>query len=250
MVQKSFLIFKDLFLEKYKKRHVGLRKKALQKSDFDLDFLLTKSAFFSSKIEGNTLDLNSFINKSVTKQNKEYQEIKDLILAYENAQSLKLNQKNFLKSHAQLSKTFLAKSRRGKYRNERVGVFDAHGLVYMAVEEEYIEKEMNMFFKYIDKLLLKKMTFKESIFWASWLHLIFVLIHPFSDGNGRSGRLLEKWFLAEKNGMDMWYLETEYYYFQNRAEYYKNLNIGANYWESDFKKSIKFIDFVFRFYKK
>ncbi|WP_220392957.1 Fic family protein [Chitinophaga lutea] len=32
------------------------------------------------------------------------------------------------------------------------------------------------------------------------IHLVFVKIHPRADGNGRSARLLEKWFLAVKLG--------------------------------------------------
>ncbi|MBL0098191.1 MAG: Fic family protein [Bacteroidetes bacterium] len=32
------------------------------------------------------------------------------------------------------------------------------------------------------------------------IHLVFVKIHPLNDGNGRSARLIEKWFLAQKLG--------------------------------------------------
>jgi len=32
------------------------------------------------------------------------------------------------------------------------------------------------------------------LFFAALIHLVFVKIHPFDDGNGRAARLLEKWF--------------------------------------------------------
>lgn len=38
-------------------------------------------------------------------------------------------------------------------------------------------------------------SFSNQIFRAAWLHATFGHIHPFSDGNGRTGRLLQDWVL-------------------------------------------------------
>jgi len=53
-------------------------------------------------------------------------------------------------------------------------------------------------------------------------------------------RILEKWFLVEKLGQKYWFLENEKYYWTNLKDYYKNLKLGVNYWEIDFKKAENF----------
>jgi Fic family protein len=68
-----------------------------------------------------------------------------------------------------------------------------------------------------------------------------VNIHPFIDRNGRSTRLLEKWFLAKMVGENAWCITSEKHYWDNRNLYYKNLQIGVNYYEVDYAKSIPFL---------
>jgi Fic family protein len=46
----------------------------------------------------------------------------------------------------------------------------------------------------------REMSIEQVFFFASMIHLVFVKIHPWNDGNGRSARLIEKWFLARKVG--------------------------------------------------
>lgn len=91
------------------------------------DYLTKSSAVYSSNIEGNSIDLNSYmnyeLNKDRFKAGKEIEEIENLIHAYEFAQSNKLNEKNLLHCHKIFSDTLLIRSKRGKYRIEQVGVF-------------------------------------------------------------------------------------------------------------------------------
>jgi Fic family protein len=71
-----------------------------------------------------------------------------------------------------------------------------------------------------------------------------VHIHPFSDGNGRAARLLEKWFLAEKLGVKFWAISSEKYYKENQKDYYKNINLGVNFYELNYDKCIDFLEML------
>ncbi|MDH4461286.1 MAG: Fic family protein [Flectobacillus sp.] len=217
----------------------------LQDNQLDLGYQTQASAVYSSNIEGNSLNLNSFMNlkhsKNGLKASKEVQEIDDLITAYQFAQNEKLTEKNLLQTHKLLAKKLVIASLRGKYRNDKVGVFEATGLVYLAIEEEFVPATMKTFFGEIAFLLSKTLTLEQVFYHAALIHLKFVHIHPFRDGNGRAARLLEKWFLAEKLGKDLWKLQTERYYKSQQAEYYKNINLGINYYELNYDKCLPFL---------
>jgi Fic family protein len=225
-------------------------KQYIQHFDFagqnlDLDYQTQASAVYSSNIEGNSIDLNSFMNyklsKDKPKPQKELQEIEDLIKAYEFAQTEILNEKNLLKAHKILSKKLVIPGLRGKYRNDKVGVFGQSGLVYLAIEEKFVGNTMKEFLSEIVALTKRKLTEEESFYFASFIHLRFVHIHPFRDGNGRAARLLEKWFLAKTLGDNFWKISSEKYYKEHQADYYKNINLGVNFYELDYSKCLPFL---------
>jgi Fic family protein len=211
----------------------------------DLGYKNQASAVYSANIEGNSIDLNSFMNhallKAKGKNNKEIVEIENLVAAYEFAQGNQLNTKNLLNCHAILSETLLIKSKRGHFRNEKIGVFDQYGLVYLAIEPEFVDGKMNEFFADLEKLLNTDLSPTAVFYHAALIHLIFAHIHPFSDGNGRVARLLEKWFIAEKLGEIYWNLQTEKYYKEHRQDYYENIKLGANYYELDYSACLPFL---------
>ncbi len=217
-------------------------------SEKHLDYLTKASAVYSSNIEGNSIDLNSYMNYELSrkkfKPGREIVEIEDLIKAYEYAQNNQLTETNLLTCHKILSKTLLIKSKRGKYRIEQVGVFGKSGIAYLAIEPEFVEKEIKRFFEGIAELLEKALTTEEVFYFASLIHLIFVHIHPFRDGNGRVARLLEKWFIVEKLGVQYWVIPSEEYYKTHQERYYETLNIGVNYYELNYDKSMDFLEML------
>lgn len=225
-------------------------KNLVQNFDFieknsDLGYQTQASAVYSSNIEGNTIDLNSFMNykllQTKTKHQKELQEIEDLISAYSFAQQNILNEKNLLKAHQILSKQFLIRGLRGKYRNDKVGVFGPSGLVYLAIETSYVAREMGNLFEEISALLSANLDLEKIFYFASFIHLRIAHIHPFLDGNGRTARLLEKWFLTQKLDPKFWKISSEKYYKENQQEYYGNINLGVNYYELNYDKCLPFL---------
>ena len=185
--------------------------------------------------------MNYKLSKSSAKPKKELQEINNLIAAYEFAQSETLNEKNLLLAHKILSKTLVIPSLRGKYRNDKIGVFGESGLVYLAIEAEYVTSVMKDFFAEIVDLLSSELSVEETFYFASFIHLRFAHIHPFRDGNGRAARLLEKWFVAQKLGAIYWKLPTEKYYKEHQSGYYKNIDLGINFYELNYSKCLPFL---------
>ena len=219
------------------------KKTAFSPADFA--YYIQSSATFSSNIEGNSIDIDTYLkNKhfNIKTKPKEMIEIDDLVEAYNFAMQTDLTQKDFLETHKLLSRHILSlKSQRGKLRNQQVGIFSEGRIEYMAVEPELVKTELTKLFADIKTLLETPLSNAESLYYAAFIHLIFEKIHPFMDGNGRAGRLLEKWFLARKIGETAWAIPSEKYYAQNRALYYQNIHIGYNYYTLKIEKSLPFL---------
>jgi len=212
------------------------------------EYLTKASAVYSSNIEGNSIDLNSYmnyeLNKDKFKPGKEIEEIEDLIKAYEFAQKNNLNETNLMTCHKMFSESLLIKCKRGKYRNEQVGVFGKSGLAYMAIEPEFVEHEMKIFFRDMEELISSKLNETEIFYFASMIHLRFAHIHPFRDGKGRAARLIEKWFISEKLGRDYWKIPSEEYYRVNQVRYYETINLGVNYYDLNYDRCLGFLEML------
>jgi Fic family protein len=243
------ILRQDLF-DEYKKQlkvdvesaFASIKKKPQTVEDFK--FYLANSAVYSSNIEGNTVSFDTYLKASefnMHLRTKEIKEIQDLIAAYQFARENELTLDNILKAHEILTPSILVKKERGKIRKVKVGVRSEGRLIYLAVEPEFVKQELVKLFADIAILLKTKLTTSEVFYYAAYIHLVFVYIHPFVDGNGRATRLIEKWFLAKKLGDNSWFITSEKNYWDNRPTYYKNLQLGANYYEVKYEKSIPFI---------
>ena len=145
------------------------------------------SSVYSSKIEGEETDCDSFFKHKFmnAKYKPDYtKKTDDLVKAYEFVFANELNFENVLKSHSILSRNFLPENQQGIIRNIPMFVLNSDDMIeYVAPEPSIVKKELNKLFFDIDKLKSIEMTTCEALFFASFIHLIFVKIHAFQDRN-------------------------------------------------------------------
>jgi Fic family protein len=209
-------------------------------------FYVSVSSVYSSKIEGEKIELDSYIKhkKFGIEFSPDYtKKIDDLYDAYLFAKKSKLNSKNISEAHKLLSKNILTSNWQGKYRNQNMYVTTNDGKIeYVAVSPFEVEIEMKKLFDDIDYLLQTELKIEEVFYFASFIHLVFVKIHPWNDGNGKTARLLEKWFLAQKLGDKAWFIQSEKMYYENHNAYYNNIrHLGIEYSELDYKQALPFL---------
>ena len=209
-------------------------------------FYTSVSSVYSSKIEGVDIDFDSYFKYKFlnAKYKPDYtRKTDDLYRAYEYVFNNRLNLENLLKAHSILSANILPKSQQGKIRNTLMFVVNGQDRIeYVAAEPEILHSEIEKLFADIEQLLEYQIDEIESFYYASLIHLTFVKIHPFQDGNGRAGRLLEKWFLKEKIGERVISVPLERNYYRNIRLYYSNIKkLGVEYPELDYTKALDFL---------
>ncbi len=209
-------------------------------------FYTSVSAVFSSKIEGENIELDSFMKHKMLGAHflPDYtQKIDDLYEAYQFAQKTNLSYGAAQEVHKLLTKHILQKERRGQLRTGNMFVITPDGKIeYIACPPGLVEQKLKLLFNDINLLLKAKLTIAEVFFCASMIHLVFVKIHPFEDGNGRAARLIEKWFIAEKLGPKSWFLQSEKYYYDHHQTYYHNIRLlGLEYELLDYSAALPFL---------
>ena len=210
-------------------------------------FYTSIASVYSSKIEGEDIDLNSYAKHRFFKSpyKPDYtKKIDDLFDAYTFAEKNELNLDNLLKVHALLSKNLVKSTERGKIRQHIEQIIDNQtgNIVYVSTDPKAVKSEMNKLFEDIELLLSQSLTTNECFYYASLIHLFLLKTHPFSDGNGRTSRLLEKWFLAQKLGEKAWFLKSEQLYYNHLADYYRNLQrLGWEYETLNYDKCLPFL---------
>jgi Fic family protein len=230
----------DDFLKRYQQ---------LQDSELSMDtfsFYTSVAAVFSSRIEGEAMELDSYVKhkRFGIEFSPDYtQKIDDLYSAYSFAQANPCNQANIEAAHRTITTHILPDHTQGKLRTGNMYVTTSDGRIeYVAASPYVVAAEMSKFYADLEKLIAADLTLQEVFYYASLLHLVFVKIHPFNDDNGRTARLIEKWFLALKLGEKAWLIQSEKNYYQHHQTYYQHIRrLGLEYDELDYGKALPFL---------
>ena len=246
-------ILNDDLLEAYIKavNSVGLKERFEALKDAEIStknfrFYTSVASVFSSKIEGEEIELDSYIkHKGMGIQfNPDYtKKIDDLYDAYEFARKNDLTASTIVQAHKLLAKNIVASQYLGQLRNSNMYVASADGRIeFVAVDPYNLKGEMTKFYKDVSTLTKQVLSVEEIFYYAAFIHLVFVKIHPWNDGNGRSARLIEKWFVSQHLGEKAWFLESEKNYYTHHNLYYHNLRLlGLEYIEMDYGKALPFL---------
>jgi Fic family protein len=216
-------------------------------SSRDFTFYTAVSVMSSSRIEGEKLEIDSYIKHKM--QDIEYlpdltEKPNDLFRAYEFAAASALTRLNFLEAHIIATQHLLPAEFRGVIRTSNMVIMDhvSGRIQYEAAAANIVKNEFDSFWNNLDELIKTELSLEEVFYFAAFIHLVFVKIHPFNDGNGRTGRLLEKWFLASKLGEKAWFIPSEYHYYHHLNDYYTNLaRVGLFYDDLSYEKSVPFL---------
>jgi len=179
-----------------------------------------KTIHSSLQIEGNTLSLDQvfalFENKRVLGPKKDVTEVLNAIKAYDQLSSFEhSNEKSFLKAHKILMDGLITNN--GQYRKSGVGIMKGNKLTHLAPPAENIKFLMKDLFSYL-KTSEDPALIKSSVF-----HYETEFIHPFSDGNGRMGRMWQTVILM--NDFPVFeYLPFETLISKKQKEYYSALS--------------------------
>jgi Fic family protein len=235
---------KNVSAEKLQNAFQKLQDAELSNAGFS--FYTSVASVYSSKIEGENIELDSYVKHKrfgVQFQPDYTRKIDDLYVAYQFAKDNIPNRENLSKVHGILAKHIVAENWQGRFRNQNMYVTTKDGRIeYVAASPFEVPAEMDKFYFDLDTLVNADLSITETFFFASLLHLVFVKIHPWNDGNGRTARLLEKWFLANKLGEKAWFVQSEKNYYYHHDLYYQNIRLlGLEYPALEYAKALPFL---------
>lgn len=223
--QKWYSLF-DKIKANYKKDFASATKSEIEK---ELEIFMIKFTYDTQRIEGSTLNLRETANllqHNITPPNKPNRDVKEAeahskifyeMVDYKRDLSLQI----ILKWHYELLKD-TRPDIAGKVRTRQVWIGGSKFVPPSPVEVAILFGELLKWYN-------KNKDKTNPVELAAIMHLKFVTIHPFIDGNGRISRILMN-FILNKNGFPM--LNISY---KNRTGYYNALE----------RAQVKKIDSVF-----
>lgn len=176
----------------------------------------------SLAIENNSLSLEQvtqIINgKRVLGPPKDIHEVENAYQAYEQAFLLDpYDYRDLLKAHKLLTDGLIKET--GKFRSKDVAVYSGENIVHLGARAEFVPKLVK------NLLAWAKKSEMPALIKSCVVHFELEIIHPFSDGNGRIGRLWQSLILSKWEPLFEWVpIETVIY--QHQQRYYEALSLS------------------------
>lgn len=180
-----------------------------------------RTVYSSLAIEQNTLDIEQvsavISGKRVLAPPKDIAEVLNAYEIYECMDPLDpYSIDDLLKAHSIMVRGLVSEA--GVFRSRPVGVVDESGnIIHFGTLPQYVPRLVSELLGWVKESRLH-MLIKSCVF-----HYGFELIHPFSDGNGRMGRLWHTLLLSKWSPVFAW-LPVESVIHDNQSEYYNAIN--------------------------
>ena len=183
----------------------------------------------SLAIEQNTLSIEQVTavlnGKHILAPPKDIAEVKNAYEIYDKLEQLDpYSIDDLLMAHEIMTKGLVEES--GVFRSRPVGVVDQNGnILHLGTLPPYVPNLVEQLLEWTKNSTIH-MLIRSCVF-----HYEFELIHPFSDGNGRIGRLWHTLLLSQWNPLFAW-LPVESMIHNNQQAYYDAINQANNEVES------------------
>lgn len=180
-----------------------------------------KTIYSSLAIEQNTLSLEQVTavlsGKRVLASPKDIAEVKNAYEIYDHLNQLNpYSVEDFLSAHLVVMRGLIEEA--GEFRSRPVGVVDSEeNILHFGTLPQYVPSLVEQLMDWTQSSPLP-MLIKSCVF-----HYEFEVIHPFSDGNGRMGRLWHTLLLSQWNPLFAW-LPVESIIHDHQQEYYDAIN--------------------------
>lgn len=195
-----------------------------------------KSIHSSLAIENNTLSIEQVTDvingKRVLAPQKDIEEVHNAFNAYEKLSEINpYSIDDLLKIHGIMMNGLVKEA--GSLRSGQVGVYNQDGkVVHLAPPADFVPQQLGQLFDWV-KNSNANMLIKSSVF-----HYEFEFIHPFNDGNGRTGRLWQTALLASWKPIFAW-IPIESIIKDNQEDYYNAITLSTSQGKSNI-----FIEFM------
>lgn len=189
-----------------------------------------KSIHSSLAIENNTLSfeqVTAVINgKPVLAPQKDVLEVQNAFRAYEKLDEINpYSIDDLLKIHGVMTDGLVKEA--GQLRSGQVGVYNQDGkVVHLAPPAEFVPGQIAQLFDWV-QTSKTNMLIKSSVF-----HYEFEFIHPFNDGNGRTGRFWQTALLASWKPIFAW-IPIESIIKNNQEAYYNAIALSTSQCKSN-----------------